>query len=253
MKSVIICEGGTDLALIQYFMETTYHWLYIDQKDESQYLEIERIRKNKNQQVKWFKKDNDFLAIFSVGGVANIKNGLNKVVEMNKLMQPKDTTFQKIIIITDRDEADTVDDFENTINKVLEDNDIKDIELCNDEWKECPYCASYDELKLMEILLLVIPFEETGALEIFLLDALSEKNLTDKKIIEQCKEFVENIDTDNKYLQHRRHKTKAKFDIYFSIRTPLEQFKERRNILKSIEWENYELVQKSFQKLGELS
>lgn len=29
MKSIIICEGGTDLALIQYFMEKAHGWAYV--------------------------------------------------------------------------------------------------------------------------------------------------------------------------------------------------------------------------------
>ncbi len=30
MRSLILCEGGTDLALIQYFMEMANNWKYID-------------------------------------------------------------------------------------------------------------------------------------------------------------------------------------------------------------------------------
>jgi len=26
MKSIVICEGNTDLALIQYFLEKVYNW-----------------------------------------------------------------------------------------------------------------------------------------------------------------------------------------------------------------------------------
>lgn len=251
MNSVIICEGGTDLTLIQYFMEKTHQWSYVN--DRNKYPEIIKINPDKKQQIKWFKKNDNFMAIYSVAGVSNINKGLNKIIDINQMVQLKEKAFQKIIIITDRDEANTVDDFENKINEVLKNNNIEDITLCNDRWKECPYKTSYDETKIMEILLLVIPFEETGALETFLLDALSKKNLTDKKIIEQGNKFIENVDVDGKYLQHRRHKTKAKFDIYFSIRTPLEQFVERRNILRSIEWEEYESIQESFKKLSELS
>ncbi len=46
--------------------------------------------------------------------------------------------------------------------------------------------------------------------------------------------------------------TKAKFDTYFSIRTPAEQFVERQNILKSVDWENYSSIQRDFALLGDL-
>ena len=37
MKSIIICEGGTDLTLIQYYLEKTANWMYskADSRDKS--------------------------------------------------------------------------------------------------------------------------------------------------------------------------------------------------------------------------
>ena len=50
----------------------------------------------------------------------------------------------------------------------------------------------------------------------------------------------------------RRTITKAKFDVYFSIRTPVEQFGERQNILKNVPWEEYPKIQQDFRLLGDL-
>ena len=102
------------------------------------------------------------------------------------------------------------------------------------------------------ILLLIIPFEENGSMETFLLNAVGSKDPYDKMIIDQCNQFVERIDPEKKYLTSRRYITKAKFDTYFSIRTPAEQYAERQNILKNVEWEQYNHIQTAFQKLGEL-
>lgn len=81
---------------------------------------------------------------------------------------------------------------------------------------------------------------------------MGEKNSYDKKIIDDCSNFVENIDPDKNYLKKRRHITKAKFDVYFSIRTAMEQFKERRNILRDVKWEEYVMIQETFQELEKL-
>lgn len=99
---------------------------------------------------------------------------------------------------------------------------------------------------------MIIPFETTGALETFLLDAVSEQDAYDKEIIKKGNDFVDQIDPEKRYLNKRRYKTKAKFDVYFSIRTSAEQFAERRNILKSVDWENYTRIQTDFEKLSEL-
>ena len=63
---------------------------------------------------------------------------------------------------------------------------------------------------------------------------------------------MEGIDSEKRYLTKRRYLTKAKFDVYFSVRTAAEQFVERQNIIKNIEWEKYILIQESFQKLEEI-
>ena len=67
-----------------------------------------------------------------------------------------------------------------------------------------------------------------------------------------CNNFVDMVDEEKRYLTKRRYVTKAKFDVYFSIRTSAEQFVERQNILKSVPWEKYMQIQKSFDKLSDL-
>ena len=75
----------------------------------------------------------------------------------------------------------------------------------------------------MELLLLVIPFEDTGAMETFLLNAIANDSAYDAEIIRKGNQFVEEVDKERKYLTKRRYITKSKFDVYFSIRTAAEQ------------------------------
>ena len=84
-----------------------------------------------------------------------------------------------------------------------------------------------------------------------LLQEIAQKK-DDKKIIESCNGFVDNIDPEKRYLASRRHITKAKFDTYFSVRTPAEQFAERQQILKNVKWEQYSKIQKDFVRLSEI-
>lgn len=66
-----------------------------------------------------------------------------------------------------------------------------------------------------------------GAMETFLLNAISEHDLYDADIIKKGNSFVEEVDPERRYLTKRRYITKAKFDVYFSVRTAAEQFAER--------------------------
>lgn len=101
----------------------------------------------------------------------------------------------------------------------------------------------------MELLLLVIPFEDTGAMETFLLNAIANDSAYDAEIIRKGNQFVEEVDKERRYLTKRRYITKSKFDVYFSIRTAAEQFVERQNILKRVPWEQYSQIQRSAELL----
>lgn len=52
----------------------------------------------------------------------------------------------------------------------------------------------------MELLLLVIPFEDTGAMETFLLNAIANESAYDAEIIRKGNQFVEEVDKERKYL-----------------------------------------------------
>ena len=85
-----------------------------------------------------------------------------------------------------------------------------------------------------------------------MLTSIAKQNTYDAEIIKKGNAFVEIADPDSKYLKHRGLKTKAKFDVYFSIRTPPKQFRMRQDILKNIPWEEYENVREVFKELGKL-
>lgn len=208
MNSVLLCEGSTDFALLQYFMRKVYGWE--DKERGPGFLRPSRV----------FGKDGNKLVIGGTGGSSQILSKLEKIVDNNFHSAYDTEYYHKIAIVTDRDEEGT-------------ENGSK-------------------EEKTLGILFLVIPFEETGALETFLLNVISNQDEYDKKIIEQGNRFVDQVDAEKRYLKSRRYITKAKFDVYFSIRTPAAFFVERQNILKDVAWDGYMEIQDSFRELEKL-
>ena len=236
MKSIILCEGGTDLTLIQYFMEKANNWQYDKQ-----------VKLFKLKQAKQLKNNENILIIGATGGCSEIPKYFSDVLESNRYSSTPEETYTNIVIITDRDEVGSFDEIKDKILEKLNLNGIeieKDIENNSLDGKM--------DLINFKILLLVIPFEENGALETFLLNAISKNDDYDKEIINKGNRFVDEIDSEKRYLNRRRYVTKAKFDVYFSVRTSAEQFTERQNILRNINWEKYEEIQESFKKLKEL-
>lgn len=244
MRSVILCEGSTDFVLLQHFMRRTYQWEYKSNKQIN--IAGQSARECTLQ------KDDNTVSIIGCGGCNRLIPCLNYELMLNSVSTLGEA-YDKIVIITDRDEVLTEQEFSEQIEYQIKVYNGKYSGLItNNEWMEFSFINGYgDELKT-KLLMLVIPFEETGAMETFLLNAIAEQDEYDKYIINQCNAFVDNVDNQRKYLNKRRYITKAKFDVYFSVRTSAEQFNERRNIIKNVAWEKYPLIQNSFDKLGEL-
>ncbi len=199
-------------------------------------------------------KNSDILTIMAAGGCSRLADGLKMVLNRNLLSRPDlSDIYNKIVIITDRDEIDTEQEFIQKIQQIITQyGKINALSITNNSWVSCSMCNQVGLSIDFSFLLMVIPFEENGAMETFLLNAISNDEPYDKIIIDKCSQLVEEADPERKYLTSRRYITKAKFDTYFSIRTPVEQYAERQKILKSVKWEEYTGIQNAFQKLGEL-
>lgn len=245
MRNVLICEGSTDYALLQYFMRKAYGWN--DSKkdilqDDSKFARARTLVKN-----------SDTLTIAGAGDCNKIVPCVSRILEINTISSNEEE-FQKIVVVTDRDEIGTEEEFKNKLKKCFDDYSVgieENIE--HNEWIKCSCKNGRGRRIEFSLLLLVIPFETTGALETFLLEAVAKNDEYDAQIINKGNSFVDNIDPEKRYLNHRRYITKAKFDVYFSVRTAVGQFVERHDILKNVEWEKYLEIQTSFKKLEELS
>lgn len=244
MKSIILCEGSSDFTLLQYYMRKVYGWEY----SNSHTINLDNIKRSAT-----FGKKTDLMSIGGCGGCNRIIPALREVLESNTITTAGEQ-FDKVVIITDRDEIETEDKFIDDIKELCDEYRINlQDTLENDKWISAEYENGHGRNQLLQLLLLVIPFEETGAMETFLLNAIAQDDEYDAEIIRKSNQFVDAIDQEKRYLKKRRYITKAKFDVYFSVRTAAEQFVERQNILKSVPWEKYELIQNEFKKLKDLS
>lgn len=248
MNSIILCEGSTDYVLLQYYMRVANAW----QDDRSKQQNIFRFGKQSSRK---FFKGEDSLTISAVGGCSKLAEGLEAVLQRNNLAAPtmQNEMFEKIIILTDRDECDTESKLIDSVKKILGNYQVTLTSLLvHNTWISCTMKNRMGVEIQFQILLLVIPFEENGAMETFLLNAVANNNVYDAQIIAQGNNFVETVDSDKRYLNQRRLVTKAKFDVYFSIRTSAAQFVERQDILKNVPWEKYQLVQQEFKLLEQI-
>lgn len=177
--------------------------------------------------------------------------GLAEVLEKNKMESPDgENYFESVVMITDRDDTGTECSFIQKVETVLSERQVvlKD-KIENNQWIVFEMTTRAGDRIRIKLLVLVIPFDEEGAMETFLLRAVGRQDAYDDSIIKDCENFIQNTDVDHKYLSKRRLIVKAKFDAYFCVRTAAEQFNERRNIIKNIPWEDYAETQRVFRLL----
>ena len=244
MKSIILCEGSSDYVLIQYYMRKAHLW-------EDKGIEKNNCRE-KIKYIRTLVKGQSYLSIGGCGGCSRIIPAFDYLLKRNKI-SVQDESFDNIVIITDRDEVGTEEIFVKRIRETLDKYQVLGVDrIGNNEWLCGYYLNGRNKKCELKLLLLIIPFEETGAMETFLLNAISANDEYDAGIIKNCNRFVDEIDVEKRYLTKRRYITKSKFDVYFSVRTAAEQFVERQNIFLNIPWEQYVEIQKSFKQLADL-
>ena len=90
MRNVLICEGSTDYALLQYFMRKAYGWN--DSKkdilqDDSKFARARTLVKN-----------SDTLTIAGAGDCNKIVPCVSRILEINTISS-KEEEFQKIVVV----------------------------------------------------------------------------------------------------------------------------------------------------------
>lgn len=239
MKSLIICEGASDWALLQYYMRKANNW-----------TDLKKGTFNPcSDKTRDFEKNGNILTIISSKGCSRLLEALQAVIEYNINEPDVNKKYVKIAIITDNDDGNVLTDFIDDLKNKLKKPSVT---INNNQWFTHTITDFADRNIIIEILPLVIPFDENGAMETFLLSAIADKDEYDKEIINKTYSFVDTIDPENRYNQRRGYKEKAKYEVFFSIRTAAEEWTQRGSILRDIPWEKYTLIQTSFKELSKL-
>ena len=133
MNSIVLCEGSTDYFLLQYYMREAYNW-QDDKNIQAGILKMSRKEKSRN-----FIKDSNILTIMSTGGCSQLCNGLELALNRNFLSPPNlSDVYEKIVIVTDRDEIGTEQTFIQSVEQSLKKYNVTYTEqLSNNSWLAC--------------------------------------------------------------------------------------------------------------------
>ncbi len=246
MNSIILCEGKTDVTLIGYYLEKCAKWEY-DKKGANE--PIIYIRNSNTELVKWYKKENNYLAIWGIGSKSNFNYAIGEIFNEINFNVNIENAFTNIVFVSDKD---TSTDEEILIEFQSLFNDYKiNLQIQIDEWNNCIFTNRLEEEIQIKVLLITIPSDGKGALEEFLLNAFYEDK--DKKcIIDELRKFIPELsDKCSKYLPKKILK-KVELDMVLSIILGHRGFSPIDKMLKQIEWEKYGEIQNGFKLLEEI-
>ena len=244
MNSIILCEGRTDAILLSYYLGRVYGWCY-SKKPPKAYT---RIEADSNQEVNWYKKNDDYLLIYGVGGKDNFQNVIRKYVSQILQNYSEKDRFANIVIIADKDDR-RISEIEELHRKWLFPYAAKVVNL---KWQESMFQDNFGNEQKIRTLSIIIPTDKQGALETTLLDAISEDNY-DKMIVDKCDGFIQDIRTiADRYIKTDRLALKAHLSSVFAVISPDKVFSQLDVIIKEVPWEKSETLRNCFEILKEL-
>jgi len=218
-------------------------WKFHGKKDKRKV--IIPIRNNENEEVKWYSLGEDILSIWGIGGKSNFKYAIEQILRINELADKEDV-FNKVILLTDRDDSLSDEDVLRELSRYF-----GEVNLQNNEWADKEYINEFKETVNIKILPVIIPFDKTGALETFLLDAICEMGEEEKQIVDKSKDFISDINLVN-YLNTERLKVKGELAVTLGRMFPQRTFTSIDAMLKNINWEAYKTIQEGFRRLEEI-
>ena len=188
------------------------------------------------------------MLICAVGGKDNFGNFFNENLSKPILRSTAGETEYKIALVTDRDDV-AIEEIEQAISDQL--SPIV-TEVSNNVWKKNEIDADLGAKVTIDFLLLVIPKENTGALETVLMEALSQDEY-DANIIEKSGRFIGTIKPEaEQYIHENRLQLKAQLGVAFSVFNPEKTFSLFKERLVSVKWEDSPILAKCFEKLVQI-
>ena len=241
MNKLILCEGATDAILLSYYLERTAGWKFVRQPPQG----VSIRATEQNEEVTWYKKNNDYLLICAVGGKDNFGKFFDDKIQKPLVMSD---AFEKIAIVTDRDnrEVSAIETEAATFLKVPC-GIIK-----NNQWNDCSYTNEFGMEKSFSTLLVVIPHEQQGALETAMLAAIAEDPY-DKSIVEKTGAFASQMRKEaSRYISTDRLKLKAHLGLTWAVQYPEKVFSLIDEQIRTVKWEESETLRLCFAALVEI-
>ena len=241
VKGMIFCEGASDQILISAYLMKEKGWEFVKGRKDSFPFS--------DKDLFWYVNESgEYLGIWQISG-----KSFEPVIRKVLVLEAVEHTVESICIITDHDDEDEAESKrpEGIFNAVHEVLKIKDFDVnelivkSNHRWTSIEYKDSFLQEQHMNICYLLVPLDSQGALETYMLNAISEDSESKKNAIRQVKAFIKGFQSEE-FLKKRRERVKAELSVSISVFLPDRMFDTMTELIKSIDWADFRTTDTQF-------
>lgn len=232
--SIILCEGESDRDLLGCYLEKVSDLSFIKYRKDNPFP---------GEPISWFANESGCsIGIWHVGG-NDFCAAVKKIIEREK----KEHQISYLAVVTDHDDQDAEN---NRLQGIISLFENWEGEFIINQWNPVSIENAFSKTEI-QFLYLLIPVDEYGALETFMLYSLAESSAEKKEVIEQSRIFIKDFKSSC-YLQKRREKKKAELGVSLAIFNPDRSFSTMKELIDSVDWKSCTTANRQFQQLNQL-
>lgn len=240
LYKIVICEGKTDRILIGKYLTKKYDLHNRNDLKDTFDFRIKYVND-------FYQKDDINIFVVEAHSSTELNACMKYFRDMMKFLE--DDCIDKIVIVTDHDDKHAVGFCQNV-------KEVFNIRLSGKEKLKIGHVYNIeikisDNINSCQLMYLIIPEINEGALETFLVEVLA--NVNNQFIIDGIKKFLDSVENmeHRSYLKTRGQRTKALLSMLLSAMYP-----ERNNIpfnfLDEIDWTAKEKFNQFFDRVGNM-
>lgn len=240
IAGVILCEGETDQVLISSYLEQVAGWKHLRNKRLPVFAEG----------FEWYRRDSGrLLGIWPVGS-HEFGEALRAVIDFTR----KEACVDRLVVVTDHDDSSAEskrmeDTFKAALNMLGSSVDTR--AYSPNHWYSVPYLDDFSVKASIDVGYLLVPSDQIGALETFMMDALAGQDSEKQTVIQRSKGFVAAFDSQV-YLTKRRERVKAELGVSMAVFSPDKVFSTMRELIESVDWSLFDSAHRQFDLLRQI-
>lgn len=254
MRIAFLCEGMYDVSLMGYYIQkiSKNKWRKIhDKEKKATALKSVKIASDFCGFAELYSNPeevDEFLVIWPVNGKGNFNKAIENICRINTVYP--EYMYDKVIVMADRDD-DSIEGTLAEFSEYFHKGGWDDCRLQNNAVNKYRYITADGEENKMtvDVIPLVIPFDENGSMETVLLDSLASVNEENRFVVGGATTYIDGVCSDEKvasYLKKKGDQVKAKYSAVMAVMNPTHAHFAYDRILLDHDWEKNPVFEKHF-------